>query len=143
MKAAEKVPQREYLSLFETVEALGQSSYALCLRALRSLTDKPNEGALSVLVLYNGDHNFLIRSGLVYRHHTATQRGYVSRKREYMDTAYEGRFGCGFIRHTPDFDSTRHHPIAYYIFDAEYIRAVLAAVDYEIMRQEQVKEHAD
>lgn len=46
-------------------------------------------------------------------HHTASARGYVSRKGGYT-TAYRGRFGIGVVRHSPRCDTTSYHYKTYY-----------------------------
>ena len=51
-------------------------------------------------------------------HHSATARGYVSRKdiNGYAEP-YEGRFGSGIIIHKPRWDTTNYHTIVYYTFN--------------------------
>lgn len=49
------------------------------------------------------------------RHHTASRRGYVSRKSSGHVEAYSGRFGRGYIVITPRYDTTRYVNITYYI----------------------------
>ena len=48
-------------------------------------------------------------------HHTATARGYVSRKVDEVVKEYSGRFGTGYTVHYPRFDTTNYHYVAYYI----------------------------
>ena len=47
-------------------------------------------------------------------HHTASARGYVSRKGTGYTEAYKGRFGIGIVRHSPRWDSTSYHYKTYY-----------------------------
>lgn len=47
-------------------------------------------------------------------HHTASARGYVSRKGTGYTEAYRGRFGIGIVRHSPRWDSTSYHYKTYY-----------------------------
>ena len=47
-------------------------------------------------------------------HHTASARGYVSRKGTGYAEAYRGRFGIGIVRHSPRMDSTSYHYKTYY-----------------------------
>ena len=53
-------------------------------------------------------------------HHSATARGYVSRKNPngYAEP-YEGRFGTGIIIHKPRWNTTNYHTIVYYTFSFE------------------------
>ena len=48
-------------------------------------------------------------------HHTATFRGYVSRKSEGIVSEYEGKFGKGYIIDLPNWDSTRYAYRSYWI----------------------------
>lgn len=50
-----------------------------------------------------------------YIHHTASRRGYVSRKSEGKIESYNGRFGVGYILVTPRYDTTQYVNITYYI----------------------------
>lgn len=47
-------------------------------------------------------------------HHTASARGYVSRRGTGYTEAYKGRFGIGVVRHSPRYDSTSYHYKTYY-----------------------------
>lgn len=47
-------------------------------------------------------------------HHTASARGYISRKGNGYSEAYRGRFGIGVVRHSPRWDSTSYHYKTYY-----------------------------
>ena len=47
-------------------------------------------------------------------HHTASARGYVSRKGTGYTEAYRGRFGIGVVHHSPRYDSTSYHYKTYY-----------------------------
>lgn len=48
-------------------------------------------------------------------HHTASTRGYVSRKGDGVIKPYHGRFGDGFVHIQPRFDTTRYVYVTYYI----------------------------
>ena len=47
-------------------------------------------------------------------HHTASARGYVSRKSTGYTEAYRGNFGIGVVRHSPRWDTTSYHYKTYY-----------------------------
>lgn len=50
------------------------------------------------------------------KHHTAYARGYVSRKNpDGYTEPYNGKFGKGYIQHTPCYHSTRYHYVTYFI----------------------------
>ena len=49
--------------------------------------------------------------------HTATERGYVSRKVECVVKPYVGRFGIGVKVLTPRTDTTRYIYVSYYILN--------------------------
>lgn len=57
----------------------------------------------------------LINDERYTEHHTASRRGYESRKSEGRVEPYDGRFGKGFIAVTPRFDTTQYVNITYYI----------------------------
>lgn len=46
---------------------------------------------------------------------TSYSLGYVSRRTGGTLTRYKGRYGVGFAIHTPAFNSTKYHYIAYWI----------------------------
>ena len=48
-------------------------------------------------------------------HHTASRRGYVSRKTSGRLEPYDGVFGRGYVVITPRWDTTQYVSIAYYI----------------------------
>lgn len=48
-------------------------------------------------------------------HHTASRRGYESRKGNGHTEEYTGKFGAGYIVVTPRWDTTQYVNIAYYI----------------------------
>ena len=48
-------------------------------------------------------------------HHTASRRGYVSRRTEGKVEQYEGRFGKGYIIVLPRWDTTQYVTLKYYI----------------------------
>ena len=51
-------------------------------------------------------------------HHTAAERGYVSRKVECVVKPYVGRFGIGVKVLMPRTDSTRYVYVSYYILNS-------------------------
>lgn len=57
----------------------------------------------------------LIHNPNYYIHHTASRRGYISRKSDGKIEPYEGRFGVGYILLTPRYDTTQYVNIIYYI----------------------------
>lgn len=48
-------------------------------------------------------------------HHTATARGYVSRKGGGVIKPYNGRFGAGYVHLRPRWDTSAYVYIDYYI----------------------------
>ena len=52
-------------------------------------------------------------------HHTATARGYVSRRSgaDHPIEPYKGKFGEGYKIYSPRWDTTRFCNVTYYIFD--------------------------
>ena len=48
-------------------------------------------------------------------HHTAWCRGYISRKEDYRDYHYKGRFGEGWTVERPSRDSSYYHYITYFV----------------------------
>lgn len=48
-------------------------------------------------------------------HHSASRRGYVSRKSNGFVEPYSGRFGTGYVIVTPRFDTTRYVDVSYYL----------------------------
>lgn len=58
-----------------------------------------------------------LAEGRIKYHHRAWRRGYVSRKSNALTTVerYEGKFGRGYIVHTPSWSSTLYHHVEYYI----------------------------
>ncbi|MGN0557860.1 MAG: hypothetical protein ACI4IS_00215 [Acutalibacteraceae bacterium] len=55
-----------------------------------------------------------VRANYKY-HHTASRRGYESRKSDGHVEEYNGRFGKGYIIVTPRWDTTSYVNIEYYI----------------------------
>lgn len=52
-------------------------------------------------------------------HHTASRRGYESRKGNGHYEIYKGRFGSGYVHITPRWDTTSYVNVNYYIKDEE------------------------
>lgn len=48
-------------------------------------------------------------------HHTATHRGYISRKIDCYVGQYKGRFGEGYVVSRPRWDTTQYYYVDYYI----------------------------
>lgn len=48
-------------------------------------------------------------------HHSASIKGYMSRKVTGLIDRYSGRFGTGFTIETPRTDTTNYHTITYYV----------------------------
>lgn len=48
-------------------------------------------------------------------HHTASAKGYVSRKSDGIVKPYSGKFGTGYIVQRPRYDTTQYIYIDYYI----------------------------
>lgn len=60
--------------------------------------------------------NTITVNGTTYTlHHTASRRGYESRKGNGHIENYTGRFGTGYIVVTPRWDTTQYVDIAYYV----------------------------
>lgn len=57
----------------------------------------------------------MVKGGELTEHHTATKRGYYSRKKEPMVETYKGRFGEGYKVTSSNGESTRYMFITYYI----------------------------
>lgn len=51
-------------------------------------------------------------------HHTASARGYISRRAEPTPESYTGKYGHGYIVRRPRWDTTRYHYVTYYIKEA-------------------------
>lgn len=48
-------------------------------------------------------------------HHTATAKGYISRKVVEELEEYTGKYGKGYRVHRPRFDTTNYHYVNYYV----------------------------
>lgn len=60
--------------------------------------------------------NTITINGTIYTlHHTASRRGYESRKGTGHLEQYSGKYGKGYILVTPRYDTTRYVNITYYI----------------------------
>lgn len=60
--------------------------------------------------------NTITINGQVYKlHHTASRRGYESRKGNGHLEEYNGRFGKGYVLVTPRWDTTQYVYVTYYI----------------------------
>ena len=61
----------------------------------------------------------LENNGVLYEHHEATCRGYISRKlvpEELPVYPYAGRFGRGFRVLLPNWESTNYSRVKYFIY---------------------------
>lgn len=54
-------------------------------------------------------------AGIVKEHHTASRRGYISRKSAGKVERYSGRFGTGYKLISPRWDTTQYVYITYYV----------------------------
>lgn len=60
--------------------------------------------------------NTKVAAGELIAHHTASRRGYASRKApEGRIESYSGKFGRGYVRVTPRWDTTQYVTIEYYV----------------------------
>lgn len=59
----------------------------------------------------------MAEEGEIKHHHTATRRGYVSRKKTGEVELYKGRYGTGYIIKRPRWDSTNYVYYDYYIIE--------------------------
>jgi len=57
----------------------------------------------------------LAASGKLRISHTASRRGYLSRKTRGYIEPYNGRYGKGYIHVEPRFDTTQYVSLTYYI----------------------------
>ena len=63
-------------------------------------------------------------NGVLYEHHEATCRGYLSRKlspEELPVYPYKGKFGRGFKVLLPNWESTRYSRVKYFIYREEKV----------------------
>ena len=61
------------------------------------------------------DQYRIINGQLYNYHHTATAKGYMSRKVLEKLEEYKGRYGIGYKVHRPRFDTTNYHYVDYYV----------------------------
>lgn len=61
------------------------------------------------------DQYRIINGQLYNLHHTATAKGYMSRKVPEKLEEYKGRYGIGYKVHRPRFDTTNYHYVDYYV----------------------------
>ena len=57
----------------------------------------------------------LVKRGELKEHHTASKRGYISRKSDGVVDNYTGKFGEGYTISTPRFDTTQYVDVTYYV----------------------------
>lgn len=57
-----------------------------------------------------------IKQEYVY-HHTASARGYISRRKDGIIEPYKGRFGTGYKIMRPRWDTTQYCYVDYYVKD--------------------------
>lgn len=48
-------------------------------------------------------------------HHTASRRGYISRKSDGRIEPYDGRFGKGYVILRPRWDTTQYINVTYFV----------------------------
>jgi hypothetical protein len=58
----------------------------------------------------------MVEEGKVKELHTSYFRGYVSRKTGPVVTPYDGKFGKGYQKLSPNWESTTYSFVTYYIF---------------------------
>lgn len=58
-------------------------------------------------------------------HHTASRRGYVSRKSDGRIEPYDGKFGKGYVILSPRWDTSQYVWITYYIKREEQANATV------------------
>ena len=58
----------------------------------------------------------LVANGAVREVRTGSRRGYTSRKGNGYVEAYSGKFGTGFARISPRWDTTQYVYVTYYVF---------------------------
>lgn len=61
------------------------------------------------------DLDAAVEAGELKVSHTSRRRGYVSRKTDGYFTPYKGKFGQGFTKFTPCFDSSQYCFVTYYL----------------------------
>lgn len=54
-------------------------------------------------------------AGTIREHHTASRRGYISRKSAGKIEAYKGRFGTGYALITPRRDTSQYVYVTYFV----------------------------
>lgn len=59
--------------------------------------------------------NAMVAEGKLQVHHTASRRGYISRKSEGKVEEYTGKFGTGYVLLTARWDTTNYCYVTYYI----------------------------
>jgi uncharacterized lipoprotein len=57
----------------------------------------------------------MVKNGELKQLHTASKRGYVSRKTDGIVTEYSGKFGEGYTIAAPRFDTTQYVNVTYYV----------------------------
>lgn len=58
----------------------------------------------------------MVAEGKLQVHHTASRRGYISRKSDGVVEEYTGKFGAGYVLLTPRWDTTTYCYVTYYIY---------------------------
>lgn len=71
----------------------------------------------SKVLYYGRPVDFDSTIGTAKYHHSALEKGYVSRKLECIIEKYSGKFGTGFKVLYPNYRSTRYVVIQYYIYE--------------------------
>ena len=57
----------------------------------------------------------MVKRGELREHHTAANRGYISRKAEAIVGKYSGKFGEGYTVSRPRWDTTQYYYVTYYV----------------------------
>ena len=61
--------------------------------------------------------NRIINNENCYLHHTASAKGYISRKIDEVVSEYNGKFGRGYKVEKPRWDTTNYHTVEYWIVE--------------------------
>lgn len=93
-----------------TSRAAGGYDYAVD-RATAQHTNHKEVNTMTTATL-----NAKIAAGELIAHHTASRRGYASRKNpDGHVESYAGKFGRGYVRILPRWDTTQYVTVEYYV----------------------------
>jgi hypothetical protein len=57
----------------------------------------------------------MVKCGKLKEHHTASARGYISRKSAGVVSKYSGKYGTGYTIGRPRYDTTQYVYLTYYV----------------------------